>query len=558
MIDNKEEIKGYECRFAVYCPATENTSSDNHLVKEVIHMIDGTTRPNVRMINNFKRDFYITKKAFQNHEEKKEWEDINKLIKFKSTQSELVRNINKALGTPWAKGDMRRTARNPYIYGTDILSTAVIKKSYQDKYPDLVTPYTVAVYDIETDVLNGTNEIMMGTISFGSKVVTVIRKSFVSGQSDVLNRLNRLLTKYLGEYVEKRKINWEVVLVDTEAQVVVECFKRAHEWKPDFLAIWNIDFDLPRSVNALERAGLRPEDVFSDPAVPKEFRHFTYKRGPKQKVTASGKVTPIKPAAQWHTAFCPSSFYFIDAMCAYKQIRTGSAEEPSYSLDNILNKHLGIRKLKFKEADGLGGIDYHVFMQEKYPLEYVIYNVFDCISMEELDECTNDLKYSLPLLSGCSDFENFKSQPRRLADSLHYFCLDKGYVIGSTSDQMTTDMDSEVIGLEGWIVTLPAHLVCENGLQIIEESPDLKGNLRCFVADLDVSASYPNSGAVYNLSKSTTHKELIAIEGVSETVRRQQGINLSGGITNSYEFCVDMYGLPNMDLLLKSFNSSTI
>ena len=61
---------------------------------------------------------------------------------------------------------------------------------------------------------------------------------------------------------------------------------------------------------------------------------------------------------------------------------------------------------------------------------------------------------------------------------------------------------------------------------------------------LDVSASYPWGEACLNISKKTTHLELIDIEGISEHVRRMQGINLSAGATNAVEFCTALFGLP--------------
>jgi hypothetical protein len=555
--NTENNITGYECRFAVFCPSSNGDNSDMHLIKEIVHKADGTTEPNIRLKRNYKRPFWVTQKGARNHEDKKEWENIDHVLKYESTQSDLGRSINAALGQHWVtQNDVRKIARSPYVYGCDILSTAVIKRSYQDKFKDTkITPYTSAPFDIETDVVHGTEEIIMATLSFGSRIITVIKKSFVAGYSDVPNRLQELLIKYLSEYVKKRGIVWETILVDTEAEIVTKIFERAHEWKPDFVSIWNITFDMGKVLKALNKAGIDPANVFSDPIVPEQYRHFNFKQGPKQKVTASGLVTPIKPSAQWHTVFCPSSFYFIDAMCAYRHIRTGNAEEPSYSLDNILNKELGIRKLKFEEAEGFSGLELHQFMQEKHPLEYIVYNVFDCISMEELDEKTKDLSLTMPLFSGCSDFENFKSQPRRLADTLHYFCLENKKVFGSTSSQMKNDFDEMTIGLDGWIVTLPAHLVTDCGLRVIQENNLLPTNIRGHVGDLDVSASYPNGGAVFNISKETTHKEIHRIEGVHEKVQRAQGINLSAGHVNAVEFACNMYGLPSMETMLKAFQN---
>lgn len=569
----KEDIAGYECRFAVYCPAQDGSGEDIHLVKEVVHFKDGSKKPSTRILHNWKRPFWITKKGMRRHKDKKEWEKLEHVDRFMCTQSDLPVAVARGLGEPWlvksGRVDMRRIARNPYVYGTDILSTAILKRSYLEKYPELITPYSMAAFDVETDVVHGTGEITMATLSFGSRVFTAVQKSFVSGQANVIERLQEKLVQYLGkmtsskegkpetvvDFITKRKIQWEVILVDSEIDVIKQAFARAHEWKPDFVAIWNIDFDMPKMLKAMEKAGVDPKDIFSDPSVPPKYRHFRYKQGSKQKVTASGKVTPVKPSAQWHVVFSPSSFYFIDAMCSYRQIRTGSAEEPSYALDAILQKHLGVRKLKFEQADGLAPLEWHQFMQSQYPLEYIIYNVFDCVSMEELDEETNDLSLSLPMFSGCSDFENFNKQPRRLSDNLHFFCLENGKVMASTSDQMTDELDELTVGLDGWIVTLPAHLVVDNGLRNIEENPTQATNIRGHVGDLDVSASYPNGGSVFNISKETTRKEIVEIKGVPEYQQRMQGINLSAGHTNAVEFCTNLFGLPTMEAMLQAFET---
>lgn len=445
-------VKAVECRFAVYCPPQDGGRDDYHLVKEIIHTNDGQVIPNIRYLKNYQRPFWVTKKGFRKHTSKKEWEDVSRVTEYKSTQTRLIEKASMALEMPYFRGNLRRLNRSPYLYGTDILSTAIIKKIYQDKFPDTVTPYTIACYDTETDVLHGTNEIRIATLSYKDKVFTAVEKSFVAGYSDVVNRLHALLDKYMGEVIKRRGIKWEVVICEDEADVVKKLFAKAHEWRPDFLAIWNMNFDIPKTVEALKRANIDPADVFSDPSVPKGFRFFSYKEGPAQKVTASGKVTPIKPAARWHTVFCPSSFYVIDAMCAYRHIRTGMQEEPSYSLDAILKKHKVGSKLKFEEADGYVGLGWHQKMQRDHPLEYIIYNVNDSVEMEELDDKTKDLSIQLPMMSGFSDFENFKSQPRRVVDQLHFFVqTQKNKVIGSTSDEMSEDLDEMTVGLKDWI-----------------------------------------------------------------------------------------------------------
>lgn len=100
---------------------------------------------------------------------------------------------------------------------------------------------------------------------------------------------------------------------------------------------------------------------------------------------------------------------------------------------------------------------------------------------------------------------------------------------------------------------LPSHLVADNGLKIIEENKELPTNLRIHVGDLDVAGSYPNGECVFNVSKETTSKELISIEGVEDQVSRMQTINISAGRVNAVDIGTSLFGLPTFDVWLDAF-----
>ena len=549
---------GRECRFAVYVQPPEYGMQDMHFIKEVIHYDDGTTTPNTEIRWDFERPFWTTKKGFQNHKQKKEWELIDNLIANKSTQSKLVDNAARQLGMPYFKGNLRRLAVSPYLYGADVLSTVVIKKEYLDAYPHiLATKYNAAIFDTEADVVNGTNQITIATVTYREVCYTVVQADYLAGLTDVQARVDALMDKYLGHIVKKRNLTCELLVVQSEFDVVAACLAKLHQLKPDFMAIWNMDYDIPKIIDACARRNIDPKTIFSDPSVPEAYQKFNYIQGPDKKVTASGLVTPIKPAARWHTVECPSSFYVIDAMCVFKHNRTGQPEKQSYSLDFILHDVLGERKLKFEETSQYTGLKWHQVMQTSYRLEYIIYNRWDCLSMEELDENTKDLAVTLPMFCGFSDFMNYKSQPRRAVDNLHYFLLEqKNMVIGTTSGEIGDDpMDKMTVGLDGWIITLPAHMVADNGLKCIEEYPDLATNIRPHVGDLDVAAAYPNNECVMNISKETTVKELCKIEGIELHTQKMQGINLAGGHTNAIEFCTEMFSFPSLITLQEHFTA---
>ncbi len=63
----------------------------------------------------------------------------------------------------------------------------------------------------------------------------------------------------------------------------------------------------------------------------------------------------------------------------------------------------------------------------------------------------------------------------------------------------------------------------------------------------------PNGGAALNISKETTKKEIISVEGVSDRLVRMSGINMSSGFTNATEIATCLFGLPQLDEVLDAF-----
>ena len=474
---SKEDIVGVECRHVFYVPPPKSIrgAEDYHLAKEIIHLKDGRKVPNVRLWRNFKRRYWIARPAHRKYQQKKEWEDVRKLQEFKARQCDLKDSIARSLGIHNFQGGIRKLQNNPYIYGSDILSTSVVKREiYRDRFPNLNTPSSIAICDTETDMIHGHERVIMTTISFKDKAFTTITKDYLKRHPNAVEKIHELAAKYVGGIMEARKLKWEIQIVENDIDSLYYCIQKAHEWKPDFLTFWNMDFDITKILQAFERENINPADVFCDPIIPRQWRYFNYIRGSAQKVTASGKVTPIKPAARWHTVDCPASFYVIDAMCVFRQIRNGQAERQSYALDAILKSELkGVQKLKFEEANHMQAAEWHIFMQRHFELEYVVYNLFDCICVELLDEKTRDLSTSFPSGAGDTDFRKFNSQPRKLCDKLHYFAMARGQIMACTGDEMEHEYDKLTVGLNDWIVMLPAHMVADTGLRIIEESPNL-------------------------------------------------------------------------------------
>lgn len=447
-------IVGREFRHGCHVPAEDGVRDDMHVVKEVLHYEDGTSEPALRFIRNFKRPFWVTKEHYQNHKEKKESELLERVNMYTATDSGLGKAVLSRLGSRYiGKTNLRDAKDNPYIYGIDIKALTMIKHGYMKKYESYNTEYTVASLDIETDP--DTDDITVIGVGFKTELLVVINKKLVANYIDVDRQLQYLYKKYIPEGKYRDEVTPVFKIVDDELELIKEAMAQLHKWKPDILSIWNMKFDLSMMLNVCKKYNVRPEDIFSDPEVPKEYRYFKFKEGNTTRTTASGVFKPLDVQEIWNVVYATCSFWWIDSMAAYYYVRVGGKKVASgYSLDSILNfefkKEGGYGKLKFKDeaSEHLIGVDWHKYMASKRPLEYIIYNCWDVMSLLALDEKTLDLCISVPLLSGPSGFDIFNSNPKKLVNLLHFFYLERGRVIGT----MGLHTEEEVLlGLDSWV-----------------------------------------------------------------------------------------------------------
>lgn len=538
-----------EAKSARYFKAVDYSSHDVVVVKELIHYTDGTSERKLKPWVDVERPFYITKEGFRNHNDQKECEDISKLTKYTTKQCDLHASIRRAMGqVPNRRDQYSVLARNQYLYGSTVSTPTLLMNHYQKKQGSKpITPHSLAVLDLETDTLRGTDEIITGAIVTSTGVRCFFTDAYQGTETDLLKRIHKYDWKLLGERIDISKIDIVVEQVPFPEDVTIALLKVAHEWKPDFLAIWNMNFDIPVMIKSLVDAGKNPADYFCDPSVPAIFRHFKYREAPRQRVTAS-KTINKHSTELWHVLDCPSSFYVVDAMVLYKLLRVAAGMEPSYALDDILRKEGLGGKLRFDKAEGLTKLDWHREMSSKYKLEYIEYNIFDCLSMIQLDAKTEDISVVLPLLCGYSEFSKFPSTPRRLADDYEFLCMEYGKIAGTASDEMMNDHDRMVMQMAGFIVTLPGfHLNRDMGIQVYgKDGSKIHTGILLHSYDIDVRGAYPYGQIATNISKTTTVGELCSIHGIELDMLRKVMLNFTSADVNAVELVCTLTGAPNM------------
>lgn len=562
----KEEIKAIECKSVFYSEHIErDEESDLLTVKELVHLHDGRILPNIRFIKDYERPFWLVKDHLKTYKDKREWISKDDVIQYKSTQIRLRKSICHHRGWGDPRQRLQVIARDQYLFGCDIQTPALIKRGYQKRWPDLFTPNRVCALDSETDMLEIEGDKVPIMLS-----ITMKEKAFFG----YLNRINKKVPEYEAKLhvkfkevaakdpdVAKRNITLTSKGYDTPGQLVAGVIAELHKWQPDLVAIFNINFDMTVMIDALQKEHYHLPDVFCDPSVPAAYRYFHYRRDNPVKMKSNGKPFNKDWYDMWNYIDAPAGFFWVDTCCVYRYIRVAQGKEAKYSLEYILNKNLGESKL-YLECEGVDAppstAEWHMQMQANALVEYGVYNLYDVIRLEQLDEKTLDLCNQISLLSGYSDYQIFNSTPKKTSDKLHFYCLEEtNEVIGSVSDQMVDELDRYVIEKNGYIKTLPAYSVTNDGLELFKDTlPGLRSLIYRYVSDADIASTYPNGQIILNLSKDTTALELCKIRGVSTEEQILLGVNLTGGKVNSIEIMTTIGRLPTLRDMLDIYDQS--
>jgi len=540
-------MSNIEAKVVTYLGRNE-IGKDIHIVKEVSYE-DGIYKDNIRVIRDYKRPFWITKEIYRDYKDKKEAEDIKKVTMYWSTESNLRYNIPKHLGDRYiGVKDLRTVKDSPYVYGIDVDSRTFLKRSYQKASNFASSPYRVGMFDIEVSIL--TDELLVATLATADNVYVYINKTLVK---DIIDPIDKVREDYK-KYTPKNKFNPQlhIVVLDNEIDVIKAVFKKANYASIDYLAVWNIDYDIPKVVSIIERYGLDPADIFHYDKIPQDLKYFKYIEGRRQATTASGKFKPINIEEQWHTVTATTNYDFIDAMAAHRYVRVGGKTVPGgYSFSNILKHEKVGDKLKYEDIDdSLQGPEWHNYMVAHEPIKYIVYNIWDTLAMVVLDDKTRDLSTNVPLLLGVSHLSTFSSGPTRIIDSLEFFYLKNFKVLGVRPSNAEADT---MLGLKDWIVNLPAFLMETNGLKNIIEDPSLASSIRLFIYDADAVSSYPSNIMAANVSKDTTHREIESIGDINILDIKLQNMNLFYGSTNVVEYMEHMFKAPGLYTLLARY-----
>lgn len=588
----KEDIIGIEPVFVNYAAHRDGKPHDACIVKERLHLRNTDYKPTrLRLIENYQRPFWITKEGCRTHKQKKQSEFVRNVDKYRSTDVNIRRAICDLLRAPGLHPNLplRQIARNPYVYGLDLPSTTFVKQSYFNKYKDLPRALnSVAIVDIENDVYNSDPElrdrIILLSITMKERGYTLVLNDWIKDVPDFEASVRKILKEKLEDEVTEKFAEWDgdlnhpkadvvakgllarrdnfnlvVEYYDDPGQMVARGFEILHkELRPDILGAWNFQHEYSNFIRDLVKSGFDPVDIFNDPNIPPEYRRLWFHEGLPYKISDSGVKQKKAYFDIWHWLHHNASFQFVCQQRIYRTFRK-SQKTPSYALDNILDRECKLRKFKVAGTEKYKALAWHHHMQTHADMKayYTVYNIFDCIFPEILDEKTSDLSSRISTTVGAGHFELLNSDPKRLVTSLAMWYLDlpenERQVIGSTSDNLYTEIDEKVVTPSEYIVTLPSYLITPCGVRAVKDVPDMQTLVFAHCADLDVTATYPTVSRILGIDPMTVAMEFCMIRGVTEERRKALGVDLTGGRGNAVAIATEYLKAPKLDELLADF-----
>lgn len=535
-----------EWRHACYVPQLPD-GTDAVIVKVARHKENGDVVPALKIEKgaSLVRPFFITKPNCQNHKYKKEWEYLKYLDRYDVQNHLLEESVARALnGGSYGRSRRQRlneSFASPFIYGADQHIECILKKKYQTEFAhskQRVTKITTGFFDIETNMFTDDHEPIVITVTHEHKVYTAILERFfiVENKQDGSYRrgdleefkqfskqtldyhIDELLNDHLKKNkrsglkkrIEKTPFEYHYYIGKTPLDCIKWIFSQIHQNKTDFLGIWNLDFDIPKVMNEIKSSGARLEDIFCPPELPKDYRYVKY-------VVDESDSSDIYK--KWHWLHTASYTQFIDSMCLYRILRTVKGMEIEMSLDAVLKENDLGGKLTFKDDNpdlkDLAAADYHRYMQKHEPYKYIIYNQFDCISMQ-LMEWKNDDISSMNILGGVSRLCKWTKQTRKVSDAFYFDALEDGRSTASPASKevMETEFDKMIPKVGGAV--LRPERTSGIGLKIFSDQPEIETFMHSFVSDVDFSGHYPSINCVANVSKETKISASLTIENFSQ------------------------------------------
>lgn len=569
---------------SAYIPDTGH-GNDAVVSSEIVEYEDGTTEPRLQVFKSPKMTFWLTQPSFQDHPDKKEFEDLKRLdpytVSYKNRDKEIYALLNNGFIPNYLTPKQRRSVyQSPYVYGANISIEARIGLNYKknlEKANKIPQVPTTGFFDIEMSLLKSSHgKLPLMVFTAENKVFLACKKSFMvepRGDSfvditlediekaahEIIDPLVTSIVEEHGDDLEEIKhklpFQYEFFAGETEVDMIRWIWSKMHETKVSFIGVWNIGFDLPQIIKVLEEEGIPLKEIFAHPDMLEQGYGYANWREDKRDVAHFTQ--------KWHWLTTSSHYQFIDSMSLYSYIRTVDGKETSYGLDDILKKFNLGGKLKIdlgEDLDGLQTEDWHRAMLSKYFTAYALYAMWDGMGLQMLEWLNGDLTTMLQTCDA-TPVKNFPNQTIVATTVLFEDWLKEGFVLGTGMD-VRAERDDELL-TAGGAVLVPQNLVAK-GIRLFQEWPNHHTNIHVWCSDVDFTAMYPVNTLAMNISKQTKIATMFSVTGdhVTKKYSPQESVEMLSSYlitpsANGVELGTEFFGLPGFSEIKSLFSGYT-
>jgi len=565
----------HELRFVEYLGVIGG--EDIHLAKMRIDNGDGTFTNKTFIIKNYEMPFWVTVPIYRKHTQKKEYEKLDRMVQFWTTEEDKVKNgvVRLGLRKDPRYSTYRDVSQSPYIYGMDISASSYIKEWFIENGAS--SPWDYVTLDTEANIEDPNNEYTTH-ISISSK-----DKSYLAVLRSVFHKLRMsddeireaIKADYI-EHVPNGRERWharerEIELFDDFPDMLETTFAVIHKWNPDILGIWNSTYDIEMLIKQYEgKYGRSMARLFKNPEIDDKYAVFRWNPGRIGVTTKmdNGKTKnkTFKPNEIWNNLVSSAGFKTVCAMRMFYQLRSQTPDiEGGFGLDNVGTRIA--KSAKIHDDSPYKGREWHIRTHADKPIFYSIYSINDGDMMHDIENKVQDMTVTGPTQLGSAEWLMLNSLPKRLHVAFHFFILRRGYAVGTFDTSFTkpfskmTEKEKEeyvrpsILGTgrdedddEGWIVTLPSHRILgQMASKIIAPELGLETSHFGHVYDNDEVSAYPRATVCGNISLGTTKGELISIGDMKlKGDFLRHNINLVANKTNSLVWAQKMLKMPGV------------
>ena len=525
-----------------------NGADDAVIVKTSQLDENGNAIPGLDIIRNPKRPFWVTKQKYRTHQFKKEYESMEYLDQHIVYNKDLAKQVFKSINgyTPSGTPFLKKVCNSPYVYGATTDIEVLVKRAYMKKYGDKEpVPFTMGALDIETSVMDDSGNIILITVSHENKYYTAIHDAYFYKNKDgdlprvkaTIDDAMTIINDSLGKYIKEYNLDIQLKVCPDEVEMIKWIWGCIHENKTDFVTIWNMDFDIPKIIEALRKKSVNIEDVMCHPEVPSELRkcHYHHDNRNREQVPHYTEL--------WHWLYCTGYTQITDALNLYSRLRKVKGYKESYTLNAILKEELDLEKLSLGEEGS------HFIMQRDRFLDYIAYNIFDVIGVWLLEKKNTDHQ-TMSILAGITPFNVYAFQTIVLSNHLYDYSLSRNKVPAAVGLSMKTQF-TEMIKSKGGTV-LPPERSRNGGAKALIERPEFTTMLIPAASDFDFKSYYPSSQRMANISSETKAGTMMSINGSDADVQDYCS-NVLNPKSNSVHLGHKYFGLPSYTDMIKEF-----